>query len=126
MPLSSQSAKKLALCRLDDIVELIALDNCFMLDVKAGECPHRFYYSWIGEALRAYILYSLRRFAKKDPDGDIKKIIDAIDQLDMRVSTAAIQMSGNLHAIKSQIEERLNDPVEQEIARRGFLWNLGV
>lgn len=127
MSLPAQSPKRLSLCKLDGTVELSALDNCFLLTVKNGaERPHRYYYSWIGEALRAYILYSLRQFSQRSPGEDISRLIEQVDKLDMNISSAAIQMSGNMQTIKKEIEARLNDPIEQEIARRGFLWNLGV
>ena len=102
---------KIILFEIQPNVRLTSKDNLLILEVKEEDVwKEKFYYGWLTDALRGYILYALKEFAKQDISGDIRSIADKIEQLDRTIS----ESSNKMH---KTVVEYYSDPVEQIISK---------
>jgi len=100
----------------DEIVELCELSPGFTLFIdgesfvlKVDRINHNknYYYSWIGDAIKAFIVLSLREFNKLNQDPKIASLIQSIDDLNLNLSKFN---KFNLDDYKKIID----DPVEKD------------
>jgi len=101
----------IVICNLDKDVRLAATDNAYVLQVEeSGVWVDKYSYTWIGDAIKGYILYSLKRMSKAISWSGTKDLVDKIDALDISIKS----VDKRLVSVAKILE---NDPIESEIVR---------
>jgi len=97
--------------KLEEGIFLSADGEFFQLQIQDGDDSKIYYYSWVGEALRAFVTLSLKRFAKKTSDPQIVELVNKIAKLDLSIN----EVDKN---ITEGWETFVNDPIEMVINNR--------
>jgi hypothetical protein len=90
------------LCRLQPNVGLYMQQEFFILKID----DKKYYYDWIGSALKAFIIWSLKRYQKVNCSDSVAALIKSIEDLDTTLANAESVLS-------DEWRECLQDPIEQ-------------
>lgn len=76
------------LCRLDKSSRIYCDDGRFILEYDSKDGIKKYYYGWIGDALRGYILISLGSMSKIDPSindliGKVETLFNTVKAIDI-------------------------------------------
>ena len=105
-----ESTKKYSVCKLEKDVRIASDDTSFILQIlkEDGEWENKFFYSWIGDALRGYIIFALQRAARHDLDGGVQELANKIESLGKKIEEAGDDL-------QNRWDQFFEDPVEKEI-----------
>ena len=90
------------LCRLQPNVGLYMHKEHFILKID----DKRYYYDWIGNALKAFIIWSLKKYQKINCSDSVTELIKSIETLDTVLSKTE-------SVLCTDWRDCLQDPVEQ-------------
>ena len=105
-----ESTKKYSVCKLEKDVRIASDDTSFILQIlkEDGEWENKFFYSWIGDALRGYIIFASQRAARHDLDGGVQELANKIESLGKKIEEAGDDL-------QNRWDQFFEDPVEKEI-----------
>ncbi|MFA5132709.1 MAG: hypothetical protein WC444_05310 [Candidatus Paceibacterota bacterium] len=100
-------ADKRQLCKIGKNAEIVFDGKCFTLRfLEGGSVVDEFNFSWIADALRAYVLYSLNKVARIEPS--VSGLVKKVDNLSALISSVGCVLG-------DEWRKFVNDPVEKVI-----------
>jgi len=99
------------ICNIERDVRIIARDNCFVIQVEENSVwVDKYSYSWIGDAIKGYVLFSLKRSSGVSRWKDVKELSEKIENLDTTMKLVDRKLCKVIKIIS-------NDPIESEFMK---------